>query len=357
MTGITKKENINYRDIKALNYSSLKLFDDSRQDFYKQIVLGMKKREETTLATLIGNLVDFLLLSCQGDDNCFEQEFDSHFVLFSGIKSTAQVFALADELMVITTRDTNEDGTMYSSFETRFLEAFNNLQAQGKYKKKTVNQGLEDFNKTGAEYFEKLLEANGKLVVDMWMIQKAKSIVHTLRTDSNTYDIFASNGNIKWFKFPIEWQKDGVECKMEADNIEFNHTTKIVYLRDLKSTYDIEQFPYAYLKWKYYLQNAWYYEGLRWWLDMHNMQEYKISMGTTYIVCDTSANNMRPLLYQTNFSHVEEGINGFVRNGKRYRGTQELFNEIVWCKEQNIWNISRENTTNNGIIMLDKMSN
>jgi hypothetical protein len=50
-----------YRSIRdRLSYSSIKLFDNSRKDFYQQLVLGEKRAEKGSIAVTMGSLVHLL---------------------------------------------------------------------------------------------------------------------------------------------------------------------------------------------------------------------------------------------------------------------------------------------------------
>ncbi len=349
-----------YREIPALNYSGIKLFDDEgAMNFYKQFVLGEKKKEKAPSAgMLIGQLDDFLMLECDGQLDVFEQRFSEQFCLFDGIKGSGQAFVLADELYIIAERDT-VDGELTTSFAQRFMEAFSRVQADGKYKGKTLEWAITDFAASPAsEYLESRIENIGKYVVDLFQVEKSKKIGEQLLNDSFTHSIYNSNLDV-YNKFPITWKwqtifNGEIECKSEIDKLLVDDDNKEIYIKDQKCTYDNndEEFAYSYLKHYYYIQNAFYWNAVNYWKNENNMKDYIIVDGMEFVVADTSNNNRRPLRYKTNSKHILDATNGFTHRGIYYRGIGSLIEEIAWCKANNIWDCSKLAYENDGIIEL-----
>ena len=341
---------IEYRKIDALNQSALKVYDTDPVLFYRQFILKEPREDSSSTAMLLGDLVDFYLLECRGNGADFDLKFDEKFVLFSGVRTTSQVFDLADELFKVTKLSMTEEGEIITDFEVRFKEAFNNVQAGGKYKGKTWEKGLDDFNLNGMVYFESLMKSIGKKVVDLNLIEKAKSIVDQLVTDDFTKDIFNKE---LLTKFAIEFEWFDFKCKMEADAIYVDHENKIIQPYDLKVTYDNEEFAYSYLKNGYYLQQAFYWEGIRNWKNVNGLEDYTIKP-MSFVVADSSKNNRKPLVYQLTLEHLNQGFYGFTNNGRYYRGVNELMEAVKWSNDNNIWNCSKEAFDNNGLMTLQE---
>lgn len=344
----------NYREIKALNQSMISKFDSDPAQFYREFILGEKDEDDGTSSTGIGDLADFYLLECNGDENDFNQRFSDHFGLFAGVKGTAQAFTLADKLYKVSRRDTNESGLITSGFEDRFKEAFEFCQQKALYKKKTWEYALEDFNKTGKEYFDAKIQNTGKTIVDQRQVEKAIKICNQLRNDDNHGDFInqSTTGDLEVLKkVAIEFEFMGWDCKAEIDFMHIDHRAQRILRRDLKTNYDNEGFEYSYIKWYYYIQNAFYHEAAVAFAEQHNLEDYAVSP-MDFLVLDTSANNRRPLLYETTMDHVLQGLNGFTFNGSFYRGVKELVEEITWANDNGIWNISKKNFESNGIVKL-----
>ena len=77
---IIDKPNVNYRKLDALNQSMIKLFDSDPVKFYEEFKLGRKRRDKKNVSLIIGDLVDFYLLSCRGDELEFNNRLDEKFV-------------------------------------------------------------------------------------------------------------------------------------------------------------------------------------------------------------------------------------------------------------------------------------
>lgn len=344
-----------YRKIVALNQSSLKDYDNDPMKFYKQYVMKESRKEKDSFAILLGSIVDYGVLECRGNENEFEQGFDKYFVLFDGNKGTGQAFLLADYLFQETLNSTNESNVVTTSFETRFADAFARVQADGKYSKKTVEWAIQDFVTSPAkDYFDTLLDSIGKKVVDLKVVDRAKQLIKQLLSDPFTENIFRGNDDKEMYtKFVIEWKYttlfgDVLDCKQEVDHLLIDHQKKEVIISDLKCNYDNELFEYSYLKYGYYIQNAFYHLGVKYWLKENDMADYTIVDGMRFIVADTSGNNRRPLIYWTTKNDLEKGLNGFVLKGQRYNGVYGLLESVNWAMSENIFNITKENYDNNG---------
>lgn len=350
------RPNVNYRALPSLNCSMIKLFDSDPVKFFEQWKMGKKKKETKTTSTIIGDIVDFYLLDCRGDESEFDMRFDEKFSLFEGVKGSGQVFILADELFEITQQYVNDEGEVTVSFDTRFTEAYNKVKAAGKYSGKTEEKVLEDFNKNGYDYFKCLVDNVGKVTVDVSLLDKSKKIANMLMTDPFTQDVFEDNDEEEYFpKFPIEWMygegEDKTLCKSEIDILRINHTKKCIYLKDLKTTYDNEAFEYSYLRFRYDLQAAFYYLAVSHWAKEEGMGDYTITP-MEFIVGDTSANNRRPIRYQTSEVDLKAALMGF-RVNNYYKGVHQLMKEISWAESTNNWNVSKMAYENDGKLTLN----
>lgn len=353
----TDKPNLNYRKLDALNQSMLKLFDSDPVKFFDEFKMGKKRKEKKNVALMIGDLVDFFLLACRGDETEFETRFDEKFVLYNGVKGSGQVFILADYLYEETESSLNEKQEITVSFETRFAEAVKRVRAEDKYKGKDDDKILEDFNKNGLEYFKARMEGIGRTVVDMSIIDKAKMVANKLLKDDFTRDLFKEGDKQELIMhFPIEWTYEidsshSILCKSEIDMILIDHDEKTIQPMDLKTTYDNESFDYMYIKNSYYLQNSFYVRAVQVWATDNDMKDYEV-LPMKFLVGDTSSNNRRPLIYETSEKDVEAGLKGFWLRGSHYRGVEELIEDIAWAEANDEWSCSREALLNSGKMKL-----
>lgn len=352
-----EKSIVNYRKLDALNQSMLKVFDSDPIKFYNQFKLGKVPKDKTTTALIIGDLVDFFVLACKGDETEFNTRFDEKFALFAGTKGNGQVFDLVDYLMEETENCLNERGEVTCSFETRFNAAMSRVRNDGKYKKKDDEYILNDFKKDGEAYFDMLMENIGKTVVDVSLMDKARTVGNKLLHDPFTASLFRHDEKDYFTHFPIEWrytlsETQSIICKSEIDMLLIDHDHRTIQPMDLKTTYDNESFDYMYIKNSYYLQNAFYDKAVKVWAAENDMTTYAI-LPMKFIVGDTSSNNRRPLIYSTSSQDVVNGMFGFKLRGNHYRGVHDLVMDIAWAEENDIWNCSREAFDNKGKMALN----
>lgn len=351
------KPNLNYRKLDALNQSMLKLFDSDPVKFFEEFKMGKKRKDKKNVSLIIGDIVDFYLLECGGEDAEFVSRFDEKFVLFSGVKGSGQVFVLADYLFEETENCINGVGEITCEFETRFAEAVKRVRADDKYKGKTDDKILEDFMVNGKEYFDTRMEAIGKTVVDLSLVDKAKIVAGKLKTDPFTKDLFNYGDEGFFTHYPIEFRYEldderSIVCKAEVDMMQIDHEKEIIQPMDLKTTYDNESFDYMYIKNSYYLQNAFYVKAVNEWAKANGMKDYSVKP-MRFVVGDTSSNNRRPLVYETSLIDVQKAINGFDLRGSHYRGISELIDDIAWAEENDQWSCSREAFENKGQMKLN----
>lgn len=355
--GIDRPE-VNYRKLDGLNCSMIKMFDTDPILFFNIWKLGKKKKELKTTSLIIGDLVDFYLLSCQGDEDEFEKRFDEKFALMEGTKGTGQVFVLADIMFEFTQRDTDENGVLKNTFDTRFSEAFQKIQSLGRYKGATEDKALKDFSDNGFTYFQTQLDNIGKIVIELSLLDKAKRVADILMDDEFTKDVFRESDEEEYFpKHAIEWiyttlNGKEIKCKSEIDILKVDHKKKEIRITDLKTGFDNEEFTYSYFKYRYDLQAAFYFLAVKHWAVENGMREY-IIFPMTFVVGDTSSNNRRPLKYPTEIVDLQSSLKGFNRNGSKYNGLEQIIEEISWSEDNNIWNISKRNYENNGICKLE----
>lgn len=353
------KPQVNYRKLDALNCSMIKLFDSDPVRFFEQFKLGKDRKENRGVSIAIGDIVDFYLLDCGGDENTFNNRFDEKFALNNLPTDSKQVYELARVVFELTVADMDPvTKEISSTFEERFSNACDIVQRQGSYKGKKEEKILEDFNENGLDYFQTLVDNMGKKVVTVSLLDKAKKVAENLKTDEFTTDLFVDgNDDIEYFsKFPIEWihfTKDdrSIECKSELDMLRIDHSRKTIYPQDLKTTYDNESFEFAYIKHKYYLQAAFYHLAVRYWADQNGMKDYEIKP-MEFIVGDTSSNNRRPIRYTLSTDDLDRCLNGFKLRGEYHKGILELLEEICWAEITDNWNASKQVIDNNGILKL-----
>jgi hypothetical protein len=353
------KPQVEYRKLTSLNYSMLKVWDENPSLFFDQYKLGKTRKSKPSMSTTVGDIAHFFVLDCHGDEREFDNRIDEKFAQLDYELGTGQVFILCDHLFDVTEENTNEEGICTMAMADMFDEAFNRVKAQDKYKGKDIDKVWDDFEKNGQDYYKSRIANIGKIMVTPVMLDKGKFVGQSVLRDENTSHIFLGSKDTLHTSFPIEWLYDNVDCtqtkcKSELDLFKIDHKKKKIYLYDLKCTWDNEGFTYGYLKYYYYIQQAFYWLAAKYYFSHIEDQysDYEI-VPMQYIVADTSLNNRRPLIFPCTEKDLLAGLDGFKLSHREYRGVNQLMDELCWAENNNIWNMSKDAYSQNGIMRLD----
>lgn len=345
-----------YRGLRdRLSYSSIKLFDQDRQAFYRQNILGEKSREKTSVAKTLGSLVHLYLA---------EQQFDSKFHLMSAMTPKGQMLDLVNALYDRAMRSVvvNDHGQHIISekFETLFMDAVQNVKYDHNmqeiaFKGKDMQKILGLFIDSDAEiYYKEMLSCIGKEVVSESMDKKAEDICNTLKSHSYTseYANARTGGNIEVFnELAILFEYEGVPYKALLDKLIIDSSVKSLQPVDYKTSWNSEEPVGVYLKFAYFLQAAMYDLALKIWMKEHpELEGYEV-LPMAFIFADTSGFN-DPVVLHLSKDDVEKGKEGFLLRGWKYNGLFFLMDEIAWCIENGKWTTTREIQKNNGKVEL-----
>jgi len=350
-----------YRALDIDSYSSIKVFIEDRKKYYKKFVLKESVRDGDTPSTTFGSLVDCLMFT--------PDEFDSRFALSISDTPKGQYAKLIDELMNVTERSVGESGEVTREIEDMLEEAYNNV----KYDR---NGTIVDFKRDSFEvvkrkfvgsdleiYYKQLREAHGKDVIEPVMVDNALNIINELRTNSITAEIInmVTNSNLTVYnQFPIignlkdclgeEITEEESKAKCLVDKLIIDHTAREIHIYDLKTAWDNEgEFLNNYFKYKYYIQaSLYFYLVVEWKKKQPEIKDYTVRW-PAFIVADSN-NYKSPLIYVTDNTNMNQGMRGFIIRGKYYPGVINAVRDMIWHKRTGIWNISRENYRNNGIV-------
>lgn len=341
-----------YRAYPALNYSSLKDFDNNRISYYYEKVLGHKEVKAPSDEVKLGAIVDILLLE--------PERFDEKFVKPVFMKPVGQMGDFVDELWAVSQRFIGEDGKMTETFQTRLeytWDIFKNKYPD-KFKGKDLAFISDNFNKhkdgvSPKEYFINLAATYGRILIDEKLDKKARKIADAVKNGKYTKHVFDASRTILYEKqIAIVGELNGEPVKGLLDLIKIDHSKKLVTGIDLKTTWQSDSFSYNFKKMKYYLQASLYHYLLNQYVIDKGLTDYQVSSEFLFLVCD---NNMQ---YLPHFEKVDEatlkaGMTGFIDGfGIRYKGVSEIIDEINYCKKSGDYYDTKELNDNNGINLI-----
>ena len=344
--GETKTE-AQYRAIYLDSSSSLKDFSMDRKKYHKKYILNQVVEDEESKAATTGRLVETLLM----EPHLFDEKFHISTCMST---PTAMMLDFVEALYKYTVEATTEDGMVTRSFEDMCKDAY----ADAGFKI-TLDAVLKKFIGSEAEiYYKEIREVRSKklTVVTTKEIENAEKVVLELRTNPTTAEIVNLVNDTQYSVFN-QLQVEGYEVfghmfKSMMDKVIVDHKSKTVQVYDLKCTWSVENFySEYYLYRRAYIQGFLYHKAAESWASEVGYGDYEILL-PKFIVCD-STNYMNPLVYKMTQDSMNNAMNGFEYKGREYPGVIQLIEDLKWTLDNDVWNISRENYINNGIVNLD----
>jgi hypothetical protein len=343
--GQTKTE-AQYRAVIMDSSSSLKEFSQNRKKYHKKYILNEAVEEEDSKASVIGRLVETLLL----EDHLFDSKFHMSVITST---PTGLMLDFVEALYKHTAAATNEDGILTRSFEDLCKDAY--VDSGFKIKLEAV---LTKFIGSDAEvYYKEIREVRSKglTVVTTQDVTNAEKIVTELKTNPITAEIVNLVNSVQ-YSVHNQLQVEGYDVfghmfKSMMDMVHVDHANKIVQVYDLKCTWSVENFyEEYYLYRRAYIQGFLYHKAAESWASEMGYGDYTI-LYPKFIVCD-STNYMSPLVYGMSESSMQSAEEGFEYKGRIYPGVAQLIEDLDWSIENDKWNISKENYINNGVVKL-----
>jgi len=347
IAGKTKTE-ANYRALTLDSSSSLKEFSMNRRKYQKKYILSEVVEDEDSKAAVTGRVVETLLLE--------PEEFDGRFYMSTCLSApTGLMNEFVEALYRHTVNATDEMGNVTRSFEDISKDAYTDSGFKIKYEAvlaKFVGSDAEIFYKEIREVRAKKLT-----VVTTEDVTNAERIVNELRTNPITADVVNLLNSARYTihnQFQIEgYSVDSHLFKSMLDKMVIDHSEKKIWIYDLKCTWSVENFlEEYYLYRRAYIQAYLYFHAVKS-LTIDSQSElsgYDVQYPRC-IVCD-STNYFSPLIYTTDQSDMLNAYHGFEHKGRKYPGVKQIIEDLKWALANDVWNISRENYINNGIINL-----
>lgn len=340
------KTEANYRAIHTDSSSSLKEFSMDRKKYYKRYVLLEHVEDKDNQAIKIGKLVETLLFE--------RDEFDKRFYMSACANvPTGLMMEFVEALYSVTKEATDDFGVVTRTFEELSREAYTLSGFKIKYE-----QVIGKFIGSDAEiYYNEIRKVRSQslIVVDSNDVNNAEKIVEELKNNPVTRGIVNLVSDVRYTvltQFQIEeYHVCEHPFKSMIDLVIVDHEEQTITPYDLKCTWSVENF-YE----EYYLYRRAYIQAYLYWKALVNIAEgsnskwhdYKVEH-TRFIVCD-STNYYNPLVYTLGSRDMDDAYYGFEHKGRKYPGVEEIIKDLQWALAEGVWNISRRNHENGGVI-------
>jgi len=340
------KTEAQYRAVIMDSSSSLKEFSQNRKKYHKKYVLNEREEEEDNKASTMGKLVETLLL----EDHLFDSKFHMSVITSA---PTGLMLEFVEALYKHSSAATNEDGVITRNFEDLCKDAY----ADSGFKIK-LDAVLGKFIGSDAEvYYKEIREVRSKglTVVTTQDVTNAEKIVTELKTNNITSEIVNLVNSVQYSvhnQLQVEgYDVFGHQFKSMMDMVHVDHKVKTVQVYDLKCTWSVENFyEEYYLYRRAYIQGFLYHKAAESWASEMGYGDYTI-LYPRFIVCD-STNYSSPLIYAMSDINMQDALNGFEHKGRTYPGVASIIEDLDWAIKNDVWNISRENYINNGVVNL-----
>ncbi len=330
----------NYFDIKALSNSLLGLMNTPR--LFKLKMDNPDMEDDDKAHYRIGSALDCLQTT--------PDEWESKFAIVDVTRPAGLMGKFIDELPDEISFDFSET----KDYETAYVKAGY---------KANINSIIKKFwdNSEFIKYYL-LTRDKTKTILSKEEADKVFKAKELLEANVFTRYYFTSSEESdgmldRYYQVPIYFWYMGHECKALLDCVLVNHETREITLVDLKTTgksvFDFEQ---AFTMYGYYRQAAMYYTAV-----MSEESPFKslIDAGYTitdfkFIVVEVKTSSFNPaIIYSVDKASIQLGLIGFTdKNGKRFKGINELINAYDYHMSTNQWSLPVDVFKNNGEIQL-----
>lgn len=333
-----------FKDFQGMSYSRLSKLADSPQA-YRASLAG----EDDSPAMSLGSAIDLMLTNL---DN-----FDKEIYVMSAEKPGSDMMRSYCEVLALTGDEVQ-------------------AHTASKYQI-SLERTKDKFEKEGKNYYDALIQAGDRKIIDVEQMFKANQIVNTLKANQFTKRYFEPNDHIM-FQVPLTWEEDitilddpekttRIQFKGILDIVEIDHQNRIITPIDLKT--GEEPFRKAFFKYKRYLQGAMYKRAIMFnqdKIDSYTVANPKFIYADTNLVYPPVIYTMSDLdvmvgTYGLNYMMVinkeEDGINNDRYLDRfRYKGYRQLAAEMDWHNRMDAWEYSYDVYQNKGEIEIDAFS-
>ena len=310
----------------SLSYSRLSDFDRNgpRALLQRSLVSGDGVR--------IGSLVDDLSFD--------EESFDEKYHLFNGVKPTATTGKLCDIILNNYKKIPDKEN---------ILEIIKNNKFWSRQKEESLINHFDNDEFYG--YIDAQLKSKSKTLIttaDLALANELKDILfsHEYSKDIMTNDL----ENHDQFKFTINYKS--FRFRGIIDKLVIDHKNKTVKIIDLKTGKNkASEFQNSFIKWRYYFQESIYMKSFKFICEKFNLKGYKL-LPFEFLYISTS--EKIPFIFQVTKKWHKAAIQGFETNsGYKYRGLDELLDNIKWHLTTRVFDMSKDIYESKGNILIN----
>lgn len=309
---ITEKE---YRALEVLSYSVLSSLD---REGPSSIGKEIKMTEPMLFGTIVDNMVD-------GSFDINDYHLTNGVDLGDGLKLAVEGFWEKHRLREDVNTDTELSGC--EGHMTTFLDE-NEVDYYAKKAADWVAKKVCN-DKAAQMYYKDLRMSMDKVVVTPDFMNSCTEAFNILKAHEFTKHLFDENVDMEdsAYQFKFVFTVKSHKFKGMLDRIIINHKEKLIKPYDLKTGgKPSTEFENSFFYWRYDLQALLYHViCLR--IRKEYFPDYQIAPFKFIYI---GRYDKKPLIWKTTMKHLIAASDGYVRNGKKYKGLMALIEEYDW---------------------------
>jgi hypothetical protein len=313
----------------TLSYSKLSDFDRNGP------ISLIRRKEIDTAGVKHGSLTDDLLVDSMTGSTLFEEGY----YRFDGEKPSATLGELCDVIC----KNYIEKPDVETILEIIKLNEFwSRTKDPDKIK---ANFDNKDF----WSYIDAMYEKGDKNIVTTQEYNDAIEAVSILKTHDYSKDILINNfENIYQYRFSFDHK--GFKMRGILDLITIDHDSKTVTFTDLKTGKgSAAEFEDSFIKWRYYFQAGIYIRAFEYIMQELGLAGYTLNKFQFLYISKTEK---IPFVYVVTDKWIKASFDGFKIGRYRFKGIDELIDNIYWCWKNKEYIVPQYIVENNGIINL-----
>lgn len=276
-------------------------------------------------------------------DDMLQPEFNINdkYYVFDGEKPTAMLGTLCDELL--NTYDTVPDlingNNILSTIKK--IDLWKTTKDDGKL--------VGKFTLEASDYVIAMFNSKNKTLVTNLLVQEAEEMVALLKTHEFSRDFFKQ---YLLHQVEVNFEFSNFRFLSFLDYIKIDHENKTIRGIDLKTgSKPVSEFLSNFIKYRYYLQAALYQMAIQHYAIENGLGDYEI-LPFQFLYCGRYEKIPTTLEFTDKWE--EAALEGFTTtSGYKYKGLYELVDSIEWHWRNEVFNMSKEQYENNGLIQIN----
>lgn len=192
-------------------------------------------------------------------------EFDKQYHQFRNKKPSAAIMSIVTKIFEDLSDGVEDmDSIVYPKLSDLENEILESCEYHDYSRKMLAPTKINKILKEGEDYYNELIESNGKQIISEIEGQIISNIVMSFKSHKHTSKYFQEGEGLDiFYQVPIYFSQNGVDCKVLLDKVIIDHNKKTIQPIDIKTMSGATRtFPVALRRFRYDIQASFYTLGL-----------------------------------------------------------------------------------------------